>query len=67
MNPQNRNFLKYASQGVEMIATITGLTFLGRWADQKFQNKFPLLTLIGALGGISLALFRVFKSLNHKK
>ena len=50
-----------------MIATITGLTFLGRWADQKFQNKFPLLTLIGALGGISLALFRVFKSLNHKK
>lgn len=65
-NP-NRNFLSYTGMALQMIATIVAGTFLGRYIDQKTQTRFPFATLIGALGSIGIALYRVFKSLEEKK
>jgi F0F1-type ATP synthase assembly protein I len=65
-NP-NRNFLSYTSLALQMIITIVAGTFLGRFIDNKTQSRFPLATLIGALGSIGIALYRVFKSLDTKK
>ena len=52
---------------MQMIITIVAGTFLGRFIDQKTQMRFPLATVIGSLGAIGIALYRVFKSLDVKK
>ncbi len=52
---------------MQMIITIVAGTFLGRFIDQKTQMRFPLATVIGSLGSIGIALYRVFKSLDVKK
>ena len=68
-SPQNRNrsFLSYTSMALQMIVTILLGTFVGRYIDQKTQTLFPFATLIGALGSIGIALYRVFKSIDTKK
>ena len=52
---------------LQMIVTILLGTFVGSYIDQKTQTRFPFATLIGALGSIGIALYRVFKSLDTKK
>ena len=51
----------------QMLGTILLGTFLGRFFDQKLQNRFPAFTLIGVLSGIGIAMFRVLKSLDSNK
>ena len=63
----NRGFIQYTSMALQMIVTIVGATFLGRYIDQKSQSKFPTATLIGVFAGIGIALYRVFNGLKAKK
>jgi hypothetical protein len=59
--------MSYTGLAMQMIVTIVAGTFLGRYIDQKTQMRFPLATVIGSLGSIGIALYRVFKSLDVKK
>jgi len=59
--------MSYTGLAMQMIVTIVAGTFLGRYIDQKTQMRFPLATVIGALGSIGISLYRVFKSLDVKK
>lgn len=62
-----RNFLQYTSMALQMIVTIVGATFLGRYVDQKTQNKIPVGTLLGVFAGLGIAFYRVFQSLKKGK
>lgn len=62
-----RSFLQYTSIALQMIVTIVGATFLGRYVDQKAQNKFPLGTLLGVFVGLGIAFYRIFKNLKKGK
>ncbi len=63
----SRSFLQYTSMALQMIVTIVGATFLGRYVDQKAQNKFPLGTLLGVFIGLGITFYRVFQSLKKEK
>lgn len=52
---------------LQMIVTIVGATFLGRYIDEKAQSKFPIGTLVGIFAGIGVALYRVFNGLKGRK
>lgn len=53
---------KFASLGFQMAAVIGLLTWLGQKADVHFLFKIPLLTLAGAVIGIAVAMYWLFKS-----
>lgn len=65
MSHNKPSFLTYISLAFEMIVTITGLTFLGRWLDGKWNQRFPWFTLLGVFSGLALSFYRIFKSLNR--
>lgn len=52
---------------LQMIVTIVGATFLGRYIDEKAQCKFPTGTLVGIFAGMGIALYRVFTGLKRRK
>jgi F0F1-type ATP synthase assembly protein I len=52
---------------LQMIVTIVGATFLGRYIDEKAQSKFPTGTLVGIFAGMGIALYRVFTGLKRRK
>lgn len=54
---------KYASLGFQMAAAILILTWLGRLADNFFEIQQPILTMIGAILGIIVALYWIFTAL----
>lgn len=68
-NPLNnsKGFIQYTSMALQMIVTIVGATFLGKYIDEKAQSKFPTGTLVGIFAGIGIALYRVFNGLKEKK
>ena len=53
---------KFASLGFQMAAVIGFLTWLGHKADVHFSFKTPLFTLSGAVIGITIAMYWLFKS-----
>jgi hypothetical protein len=59
---QLSDYGKFASLGFQMAAVIGLLTWLGQKADIHFSFKIPLLTLTGAIIGIAVALYWLFKS-----
>jgi hypothetical protein len=60
---QLNDYGRYAGLGIQMMGAILVLTWLGDWADNKFDFRFPVLTLIGAILGISASMFWLFTSL----
>ena len=60
---QLNDYGRYAGLGIQMMGAILVLTWLGDWADNKLDFRFPVLTLIGAILGISASMFWLFTSL----
>jgi F0F1-type ATP synthase assembly protein I len=61
-NRPEREYLKWAGAGVQMVVTIGIFVFIGRWLDGKYPNEFPLWTLILALVGCAAGLYSLIKS-----
>lgn len=45
--------------GVEMLASIFGVAWLGKWLDERWGTE-PILLLIGIMGGLVLGYISVF-------
>lgn len=58
---------KYSGLAFQMIAIILLVLFAGMKLDQFLKNEFPLFTIIGAFGGVTLSLYFVLKDLLRKK
>ncbi len=57
-------YMKYSTLAIQLVAVIVGLTFLGRFIDQKLENtNFPLFTVILALFSVFAALYYLIKSI----
>lgn len=56
-----QSYMRYSGIGFQMAAIIGLGTFGGWWADQRTGWKFPAFTLVGALGGVALAMWILFK------
>lgn len=54
-------YMRLSGIGLQMAAIIGLGTYGGWWADKRLAWKFPLLTLLGALGGVAVALYILFK------
>ncbi len=56
-----RTYMRLSGIGFQMAAIIGLGTYGGWWGDQHTGWKFPLLTLVGALGGVAMAMYLLFK------
>lgn len=59
-------YLRYSGLGFQMAAVIGLGTWGGWWIDQRTGWKFPLFTIVGALGSITAALVFLFKETGRK-
>ena len=57
---------RYAGLGFQMAASILFFTWLGKLADDRFANNTGLITLAGALIGIALGMYFLFKAVSRK-
>lgn len=59
-------YLRYSGLGFQMAALIGIGTWGGWWIDQRTGWKFPLFTIVGALGCIAVSLLLLFKETGRK-
>jgi len=57
---------RYAGIGFQMAGSILLFTWLGKLADDSMENKNSLLTLAGAVVGITLGMYFLFKAVSVK-
>lgn len=57
-----REYLKWAGAGIQMVVTIGAFTALGWWLDQQSANEIPGWTLGLSLTGCVLSLYNLIKS-----
>ena len=56
-----QTYMRLSGIGFQM-AVIIGLgAYGGWWGDQRTGLAFPVLTLVGALGGVAIAMYILFK------
>lgn len=60
-------FLKYSSLAFEMAAMLLLPILGGRWADSQTGTRIPWFTLLGAVIGISAAIYYAIKDFIRKK
>lgn len=60
------NYLRFSGLGVQMAGVILAGVLGGRWLDGRIGWKFPALTLLGALLGITGAMLFLFKETGRK-
>ncbi|MBK9599533.1 MAG: AtpZ/AtpI family protein [Flavobacteriales bacterium] len=53
--------MRLSGIGFQMAAIIGIGAYGGWWADQRTGWKFPVLTLVGSLGGVAIAMYILFK------
>lgn len=53
--------LRYASLGLELAASIVGLTLLGLWVDYKFESS-PIGVLVGAGLGVVGGMYNLIRA-----
>jgi hypothetical protein len=60
---------KYAGMATTMAVIICGGTFGGRWLDVNYPltEKFPVYTLVGALGSVFAAMWYFIRDVLKKK
>jgi len=63
---QPNQLLKYSSQATQMIVVIVAGSLLGKYADEYFQFKFPIFTLIGVLSSVFAALYLAIRDFLKK-
>lgn len=56
-----QSYAHWSGIGFQMAAIIGLGTYGGWWTDQRTGWKFPLFTLVGALGGVAIAIYILFK------
>ncbi len=59
----SRSFLQYAAMASQMTAIMLVFIFLGRWLDQQHGHTY---TLLGAVLGVSLAMYIMIKQFIKK-
>ncbi|MFN4298416.1 MAG: AtpZ/AtpI family protein [Thermaurantimonas sp.] len=60
-------YLKFSTLAFQMAAIIGLLTYTGVKLDKRFENPYNLFTIIGALLGIGISFYFVFKELKNLK
>ncbi|MGM0634680.1 MAG: AtpZ/AtpI family protein [Bacteroidota bacterium] len=58
-----KNWAFFTGIALQMMIVIGGSVWLGIWLDEKFNNEFPLLTVILSLLGVFAALAQVLIAL----
>ncbi len=61
-----QGYMRLSGIGFQMAAIIGLATYGGWWGDQRTGWKFPVLTLVGALGGVAVAMWILFKETRPK-
>ncbi|MFA8450808.1 MAG: AtpZ/AtpI family protein [Bacteroidales bacterium] len=59
------DYARYSSITIQIVIVIILFTYGGVQAD-KYLNIYPVLTLIGAIGGVAIALYLVVRELLKK-
>lgn len=60
--PQS-SYAKYTGLAFQLIAVLLILTVSGNYLDKYLAWKLPLFTLLGALSGMSVSLYLLFKTI----
>lgn len=55
------NALRYVGLGFELVASLLVPILLGRWLDVYMENEMPWGTLLGALLGCVVVIYRMIK------
>lgn len=55
-------YMRLSGIGFEMAAVIGLGAYGGWWTDQRTGWKFPAFTLLGSLGGVAIAIYRLFQA-----
>lgn len=66
-NNKNKDFMRYAGLGSQMMATLGVMTWLGWYLDKKTSWNFPLFIIILPLIGLIIALWQLIKAFNKPK
>jgi hypothetical protein len=66
---QPSDLVKYSSMATYMAVIITAGTFGGRWLDSHYPltEKFPVYTMVGALGSVFAAMWYFIRDFMKKK
>jgi F0F1-type ATP synthase assembly protein I len=51
--------------GIQMVALIIILTFIGRYIDYKIENNIPIATIVLILFGLIAAMYYMIKTLKN--
>lgn len=54
-------YMRLSGIGFQMAGIIGIGAYAGWWTDQRTGWKFPILTLLGSLGGVAIAMYILFK------
>lgn len=55
------SWMRYAGIGIQMVVTILGCTFLGKYADDYFNHEILYLTIAGAFTGFFASIWFLIK------
>ncbi|MCI1751814.1 MAG: AtpZ/AtpI family protein [Flavobacteriales bacterium] len=56
-----QTYMRLSGIGFQMAAIIGIGAYGGWWIDQHTGWDFPILTLVGSLGGVAIAMYILFK------
>lgn len=59
----NNKYMRYMGAGTQMLVTIAGGVFLGRWLDEKMMMKTPWFTIGCSLFFIFAGMYLFIKGL----
>ena len=65
--PKGNEFIKYSGMGLQMAAIMLLGAWIGSKLDALWNIKNNLLTALGTVVGVALALYVVIKDLTRKK
>ncbi|HRF79419.1 MAG TPA: AtpZ/AtpI family protein [Flavobacteriales bacterium] len=57
-----KDYLRLSGIGLTMALYVAAFTLLGHWLDGFTGWKVPVLTILGALGGVAGAMLHLFKA-----